>query len=53
LAAVPVSVVVAVYVPFIVTSSFTGSALLDEPLTARKIAGIAFAILAVYLTAVK
>ncbi|MFD1587457.1 EamA family transporter [Halorientalis brevis] len=52
LAAGPVSVVVPIFGLFIVTSSIIGMAVLDEPLTARKLAGIGFAILAVYLTGV-
>ena len=47
----PVSVVVPIFGMFIVTSSLIGVAALDEPLTARKVAGIGFAALAVYLTA--
>jgi transporter family protein len=38
---------------FIVTSSLIGVAFLDESLTITKVAGIGFAILAVYLTAVE
>lgn len=49
----PVSVVVPVFGMFIVTSSLVGFVALDEPLTARKVAGIACAALAVYLTAVE
>ncbi len=49
----PVSVVVPIFGMFIVTSSLIGFAVLDEPLTARKAAGIAFAALAVYLTSVE
>ncbi|MDL5360911.1 EamA family transporter [Halalkalicoccus sp. NIPERK01] len=49
----PVSVVVPVFGMFIVTSSLVGFVALDEPLTARKAAGIGFAALAVYLTAVE
>ena len=52
LAAGPVSVVVPIFGLFIVTSSVVGIAVLDEPLTARKAAGIGFAVLAVYLTSV-
>lgn len=49
----PVSVVVPIFGMFIVTSSLIGVAVLDEPLTARKVAGIGFAALAVYLTAIE
>lgn len=49
----PVSVVVPVFGMFIVTSSIVGIAFLEESLTARKVAGIAFAALAVYLTSVE
>jgi bacterial/archaeal transporter family protein len=49
----PVSVVVPIFGMFIVTSSLIGFAVLDEPLTARKAAGIAFAAVAIYLTAVE
>jgi len=49
----PVSVVVPIFGTFIVTSSVVGIAFLDEALTARKAAGIAFAVLAVYLTSVE
>ena len=49
----PVSVVVPIFGMFIVTSSLIGFAVLDEPLTARKAAGIGFAALAIYLTAVE
>ncbi|WP_122088482.1 EamA family transporter [Halalkalicoccus subterraneus] len=47
----PVSVVVPIFGMFIVTSSLVGFVALDEPVTARKMAGIGFAVLAVYLTA--
>ena len=53
LAAGPVSVVVPIFGMFIATSSIIGMAFLDEPLTARKAAGIALAVLAVYLTSVE
>ena len=53
LASGPVSVVVPIFGLFIVTSSIIGIAVLEEPLTARKVAGIGCAVLAVYLTAVK
>lgn len=46
----PVSVVVPVFGLFIVTSSIAGIVVLDESLTARKMAGIGCAVLAVYLT---
>lgn len=51
LATGPISVVVPIYGLFIVTSSLAGVVLLEEPLTARKVAGVGFAVLAVYLTA--
>lgn len=53
LATGPVSVVTPIFGMFIATSSIVGIALLDEPLTARKAAGIGFAVLAVYLTSVE
>jgi len=53
LAAGPVSVVVPIFGMFIATSSIVGIAVLDEPLTARKVSGIALAIAAVYLTSVE
>ncbi|MFB6142634.1 MAG: EamA family transporter [Halorientalis sp.] len=53
LAAGPVSVVVPIFGLFIATSSVVGVAALEEPLTARKVAGIALALVAVYLTAVE
>ncbi|MFC7177421.1 EamA family transporter [Halosegnis marinus] len=49
----PVSVVVPVFGTFLVTSAAAGVFLLDEPLTARKVAGVALAIVAVYLVAVE
>ncbi len=49
----PVSTVVPIFGMFIVTSSIIGIAALDEPLTARKAAGIVLAVVAVYLTAVE
>jgi transporter family protein len=49
----PVSVVTPVFGMFIVTSSLIGIVVLDESLTARKVAGIALAVLAVYLTSVE
>ncbi|MFB6192444.1 MAG: EamA family transporter [Haloarculaceae archaeon] len=49
----PVSVVVPVFGLFLVTSSAVGMAFLDEAVTARKLAGIALAVAAVYLTAVE
>lgn len=48
-----VSTVVPIFGMFIVTSSLIGIVALDEPLTTRKIVGIGFAALAVYLTAVE
>lgn len=48
-----VSTVVPIFGMFIVTSSLVGAVALDEPLTARKVAGIGCAVLAVYLTAVE
>lgn len=53
LAAGPVSVVVPIFGLFIATSSIVGIVLLDEPLTARKVAGIVLALAAVYLTSVE
>jgi len=53
LAAGPVSVVVPVFGMFIATSSLLGIAFLDEPLTARKVAGIGLAVAAIYLTSVE
>lgn len=53
LAGGPVSVVVPIFGLFIATSSVVGMTVLDEPVTARKAAGIGFAVLAIYLTAVE
>jgi transporter family protein len=53
LAAGPVSVVVPIFGMFIATSSVIGIAVLDEPLTGRKVAGIGLAVAAVYLTSVE
>ncbi|WP_276273781.1 EamA family transporter [Haloarcula litorea] len=53
LAAGPISVVVPVFGMFIATSSIVGILFLEESLTARKVAGIGFAVLAVYLTSVE
>ncbi|WP_262178955.1 EamA family transporter [Haloarcula laminariae] len=53
LAAGPISVVVPIFGMFIATSSILGIAFLDEPLTARKAAGIGLAVAAVYLTSVE
>jgi transporter family protein len=50
LAAGPVSVVVPIFGLFLVASSVVGIAFLDETLTARKIAGVALALVAVFLT---
>jgi transporter family protein len=49
----PVSVVVPVFGMFIVTSSVVGVVFLDETMTLRKGLGLAFAVAAVYLTAVE
>ncbi len=49
----PVSVVVPVFGLFVATSSIIGIAFLNESLTARKVAGIGFAVLAIYLTSVE
>jgi transporter family protein len=49
----PVSVVTPIYGLFIVGSAALGIVFLDESLTARKAAGIAFAVLAIYLTSVE
>lgn len=48
----PVSVVVPLFGMFVVTSSLLGITVLDEPLTARKLLGIAVAALAIYLIGV-
>jgi len=53
LAAGPVSIVTPIFGMFIATSSVIGILYFDEPLTARKVAGIGFAVLAVYLTSVE
>ncbi|WP_423751408.1 EamA family transporter [Salinirarus marinus] len=45
----PVSVVVPVFAMFLVTSSLISIAFMNESLTARKLAGIGFAVLAVVL----
>lgn len=49
----PVSVVVPVFGTFLVTSAAAGVVLLDEPLTARKVLGVALAVIAIYLVAVE
>ena len=49
----PVSVVVPIFALFLVGSSVIGIVFLQESLTARKAAGIAFAALAVILTSVE
>ncbi|WP_435153222.1 EamA family transporter [Haladaptatus sp. DFWS20] len=49
----PVSIVVPIFGLFIATSSLIGIMFLDEPFTARKVAGIGFALAAIYLTAVE
>lgn len=49
----PVSVVTPVFGLFLVTSSVLGMAVLGESVTARKLAGIGFAVLAVYLVTVE
>lgn len=49
----PVSVVVPVFGTFLVTSAAAGVVVLDEPLTARKVLGVALAVVAVYLVAVE
>lgn len=46
----PVSVVTPIFGLFLVGSSVVGMVALGEPVTARKLAGLAFAGLAVYLT---
>ncbi len=53
LATGPISVVVPIFGLFIATSSVLGIVFLDESLTLRKTAGIGFALLAIYLTAVE
>ena len=45
----PVSVVVPIYGTFVAASSLIGIAVLGEPFSVRKLLGIAFAVLAVYL----
>jgi transporter family protein len=47
----PVSVVVPIFGLFVVTSAALGVAFLDESLTARKVFGVALAVVAIYLTA--
>ncbi|QLG62177.1 EamA family transporter [Halorarum salinum] len=47
----PVSIVAPVFAMFFVTSSLVGVLALEEPVTARKVAGVAFAVLAVLLVA--
>jgi Predicted membrane protein len=49
----PVSVVVPVFGMFIVGSAAVGVFFLDESLTARKIVGVALAVVAVYLVSVE
>ncbi|MFB6149727.1 MAG: EamA family transporter [Halobacteriales archaeon] len=49
----PVSIVVPIFGLFIVVSSLIGIVLLDESITVRKIAGIGFALVAVYLTSME
>jgi transporter family protein len=51
LAVGPVSVVTPVFGMFIVTSSLIGVVALGESLSTRKVVGVGFAVLAVYLTA--
>lgn len=46
----PVSVVVPIFGLFIVTSSLLGVVFLEESLTARKLVGIVFAVVAIVLT---
>lgn len=53
LAVGPVSIVTPIFGMFLVTSSLIGIAVLGESFTIRKAAGIGFAVLAVYLTAVE
>ena len=49
----PVSVVTPVFGMFLVTSSIVGIAVLGEPLTPRKLLGVALAVVAVYLVTVE
>lgn len=49
----PVSVVVPIFGLFVATSSIIGIAFLDEAFTIRKTLGIAFAVLAIYLTSIE
>jgi transporter family protein len=53
LAAGPVSVVTPIFGLFLVVSSLVGVAFLDEALTARKVAGVGLALVAVYLVSVE
>lgn len=53
LAGGPVSIVVPIFGLFIAASSIIGMIALDEPVTARKMLGIIFALLAVYFTSVE
>ena len=46
-----VSIVAPVFAMFFVTSSVVGVLLLEEPITARKVAGVGFAVIAVVLVA--
>ena len=48
----PVSVVVPIFGMFLVTSSIVGILVLEETVTARKVAGIVLAVVAVYLVSV-
>lgn len=49
----PISIVAPVFGMFLVTSSVVGIFFLEESLTARKVAGICLAIVAVYLVSVE
>ena len=49
----PVSVVVPIFGMFIVGSAAVGIAFFDESLTARKVVGVALAVVAVYLVSVE
>jgi len=53
LAAGPVSIVTPIFGMFLVTSSVFGMAFLGEDVTARKLAGIGFAVVAIYLVTVE
>lgn len=45
----PVSVVTPIFAMYIVVTGLLGVAVLDEPLTAQKVLGVGFAVIAIYL----